>query len=91
MPTFLFNLRFDSGPCPMIVSCSIVGEIEGFRGVVRRLASMDEVCHALEHAGIARERYSALVCDFKEGSKASFEISLNEAQKLCIIQTDTSE
>jgi hypothetical protein len=75
----------------MILSCSIVGEIEGFRGVVRRLASLDEVCDALGSAGVARERYAALICDFKPGSKASFDINLNEAQKLGIIQTDTSE
>lgn len=91
MPTFLLNLRYDSGEEPFIVSCSIVGQIQGFRGLVRRFKNVDTVLEEIGHAGITSKRYEGLVSNINPGAMISFTIDLNEAQKLSLIQTDTSE
>lgn len=91
MPTFLFNLRHDSGSQPFIVSCSIVGDIHGFSGVVRRFETIDAVITDLRSAHIAPERYVGVISQLRQGTAISFDVDLNEAQKLAIIQTDTSE
>lgn len=93
IPSFLLNLRLDEGDLPIIVSCSIVGDITGFRGVVRRLKD----CKALEQefgsAGLAPERYRNVLSSFvaEAGRTRSFPIDLNEAQKLSVIQIDSPE
>ncbi|HEY0162926.1 MAG TPA: hypothetical protein VGB69_09630 [Edaphobacter sp.] len=91
MPTFLLNLRQDKGPEPYVVSCSIVGEITGFRGVVRRFRSMEDLAISLERARIMPLRYSQAIFDASDGKACSFPINLNEAQKLALIQTDSTE
>lgn len=91
MPTFLFNLRYDSGAEPFIVSCSIVGDIHGFSGVVRRFETLDGIITNLRNAQIPPERYVGIISQLRPGTTISFGIDLNEAQKLAIIQTDTSE
>lgn len=93
LPEFLLNLRMDEGESPIIVSCSIVGDISGFSGVVRRFRD----CAALEQefglAGVHPERYQGVLSSFviEAGKTKSFSIDLNEAQKLSIIQIDSPE
>lgn len=93
LPSFLLNMRLDEGETPIIVSCSIVGDIDGFRGVVRRFKD----CKALEaefgFAGLRPERYTDALCSFvaEVGRTKSFTIDLNEAQKLSVIQIDSPE
>ena len=92
MPTFLFNLRLDDGYLPYIASASIVDPIVvGYRGVIRRFPDGAAVMEALEAAGISAERYQPAVSEASSSRTASFEIDLNEAQKLSIIQIDTTE
>ncbi len=92
MPTFLLNLRCcDEGPNPYVVSCSIVGEIVGFRGVVRRFKSKGDLKASLDCAGIAPDRYLKVISEEDDGKTRSFTIDLNEAQRLSVIQTDSTE
>jgi|KBSMisStaDraftv2_1062788.scaffolds.fasta_scaffold321968_2 hypothetical protein len=92
MPTFLCNLRHDPRSTQFIASVSIVHPImTGFSGVIRRFNRLEDVISALEAAKIAPNRYSDAVSAVRDGQCHSFEIDLNEAQKLDILQTDTSE
>ena len=91
MPTFLFNLRYDPQSEKLIVSCPIVGETDGFRGVVRTFKSEGEVVSALNAAGIANERYQTTLSQVRSVWGSFFEISQCEAQILDILQTDTPE
>lgn len=92
IPTFLLNLRCcDEGPNPYVVSCSIVGEIVGFRGVVRRFRDKGDLKAALDRVGIAPDRYVTVISAEDDGKTRSFPIDLNEAQRLSVIQTDTTE
>jgi hypothetical protein len=93
MPTFLLNLRRDEGNEPYVVSCSIVGDLTGFRGVVRRFRNAKALESELGTVGIEPERYAAIISgvDAKPGETKHFGINLNEAQRLSLIQTDTTE
>jgi len=91
MPTFLLNLRYESGQEPFIASCSIVGQTQGYRGLVRRFKEINAVLAEMDHAGIASKRYIGLIPDIVSGTVVSFNIDLNEAQKLSLVQIDTSE
>jgi hypothetical protein len=91
MPNFLLNLRYESGQEPFIISCSIVGQTQGYRGLIRRFKDIDAVLVEIRHAGIAPKRYMDLIPDILPGAVVSFTIDLNEAQKLSLIQTDSSE
>lgn len=93
IPSFLLNLRLDEGESPIIVSCSIVGDISGFSGVVRRFKDCQSLEHEFGSAGVHPERYQGVLSSFlaEAGRTKSFPIDLNEAQKLSIIQIDSSE
>lgn len=93
MPAFLFNLRHDKGEDPYVVSCSIVGEITGLRGVVRRFVDIQTVESELKAVGIPYDRYSSTIAgaEAERGSTKYFDINLNEAQKLSLIQIDSTE
>ena len=91
MPTFLFNMRYEPAGGRFIISCPIVGETEGFRGVVRTFKSEDQVVSALDAAGIANERYQTALSQVRSVWGSFFEISQCEAQILDILQTDTPE
>lgn len=86
LPTFLVNLRRDEGLEPYAVSCSVVGEVVGFRGVVRRFRSKEDVTAALVQAGIQSDRYESAVTavDQVQGETKQFSVSLNEVQKLSL-------
>ena len=92
MPTFLCNLRCDSASKQFIASVSIVHPIvTGFSGVVRRFDKLDDVISAFQSVHISPQRYSPAIAAMDDCKCHSFEIDLNEAQKLDILQTDTSE
>jgi hypothetical protein len=90
-PRFLLNIRRDSGERPYLLSCGMVGETGGFSSLVRRFAKKEELIADFCSAGIARDRYESLVSSADDGQTRSFEIDLNEGQKLSIILTDTTE
>jgi hypothetical protein len=93
IPTFLLNLRLDEGELPIIVSCSIVGDITGFRGVVRRFRDCKRLEQEFGFAGLSPHRYQDVLSSFlaEAGKTKSFPIDLNEAQKLSVIQIDSPE
>ena len=92
LPAFLVNVRRDESHVPYIVSCSMVGQVIGFSGVVRRFANSDDLRSAIIQAGVPLERFEeAIVAADEVGRTASFSVDLNEAQKLSLIQTDSTE
>lgn len=91
LPSFLLNIRRDAGPEPYIVSCSMVGQTDGFCGIVRRFQSKEQFAAHLDALGIPTDRYSSALSTVDVGKTESFGISLNEAQRLSIIFTDTTE
>jgi len=92
MPTFLCNLRHDTAAKQFIASVSIVDlVVVGFHGVVRRFNKVEDVVAALESVRIAPSRYSGAITDIGDGRCHSFVVDVNEAQKLDILHTDTSE
>jgi hypothetical protein len=93
MPDFLLNFRKGDGSEPYILSCSIVGQTTGVRGIVRRFRNADELISALESVRITKDRYEdAVVAVEQEPDETkSFPITLNEGQNLSLIQTDTTE
>ena len=92
VPTFQVNLRHDTGPQPYIVSVSIVHpDVAGFRGIVRRSASKQETVQAFDVAGINQTRYAAALASIDSGSFCCIGVNQNEAQRLQILQTDSSE
>jgi len=93
MPKFLLNVRLDQGSEPYVVSCSIVGQPVGVRGVVRRFGSKDQLIKALNLTEIEPERYNVAIStvDTDPGETKSFHVDLNEAQRLSVIQTDSTE
>ncbi|HTH53441.1 MAG TPA: hypothetical protein VL495_05795 [Edaphobacter sp.] len=90
-PAFLLNLRLGSGPEPYVLSCSMVGETCGFSGIVRRFRTKEALIADLNTVGIVSERYSPALLVIDAGECQSFDITLNEAQKLSVILTDTTE
>lgn len=91
LPSFLLNIRRDSGSAPYVVSCSMVGQTGGFSGVVRRFKSKEEFAADLEAVGISVDRYSSALSAVDAGRTQSFDINLNEAQRLSVILTETTE
>jgi len=92
VPTFQMNLREDKGLQTYIASVSIVHpDVAGFRGVVRRFTNKQEITHALEGASIEPRRYADALAAIDGGSYCCLEVDQNEAQKLQILQTDSTE
>jgi len=93
MPDFLLNLRKVDGSEPYILSCSIVGQTTGVRGIVRRFRNADEIVAALGGVKISEQRFKDTMgaVEAEPGETRSFAIDLNEAQNLSLIQTDTTE
>jgi hypothetical protein len=92
VPTFLVNLRHDTGPHPYVASVSIVHpDVGGFRGIVRRFTNKQEIIHAFDVAGIEQARYAKALASVDGGSYCCIDVNQNEAQKLQILQTDSPE
>jgi hypothetical protein len=92
MPTFLCNLRHDRATHQFIASVSIVDPVvTGFHGVVRRFNKVEDAIAAFESVRISPQRYMDCVSSIDDCQCHSFEIDVNEAQKLDILHTDTSE
>ncbi len=92
MPTFLLHISLGSGPLPYIASAAIVDpDTTGYRGVIRRFADAESLRAALREAGVDASRYQEIVDKASSDTPNYFEISLVEAQKLDVIQIDTTE
>ena len=91
MPSFVFNLKPDLKDRSLNAVCSILGEATGFSGSTRRFADAGELIEALKLSGIQADRYQSAVAVAKLGNVGSFDIDQNEAQKLSILKTDSTE
>jgi len=93
LPAFLVNLRRGEGFEPYVVFCSMVGEVVGFSGVVRRFRSKEDLTVAPIQAGIQSDRYESAVIavDQVQSGTKQFSVNLKEAQKLSLIHTDSTE
>jgi hypothetical protein len=91
MPTFMLELSRALSDSSWSVWCSIRGEQKGFNSLRRSLGTDSELIEALKDAGISNERFELAIDRARKNAEASFEVSQNEAQKLSILHTDTSE
>lgn len=90
-PTFRFSLHRDSASQPFFASCTIIGETAGLSPATRRFTSADEITSALKRSGIEANRYKSAMTQVRKGADATIDINQNEAQKLGVLHTDTSE
>jgi hypothetical protein len=91
MAVFVLNLVRDSKPKPLHAICSILGDGSGYAASSRRFFDHLEIVKALNDAGIDAERYENALRRVLAGEQGSFDLDQNEAQKLGVLQTDTSE
>jgi hypothetical protein len=91
MSVFVLNLICDQDTKPFRAPCSILGEGTGFDGSMRRFEDELDMIKALNGAGIQAERYAVALRMVLSGEQGSFELTQNEAQKLGVLHTDTSE
>ena len=91
MQTFFFNLHQGSDPGRFIACCNVRGEQEGVEPANRTFSSESELIAALTGIGINPLRYQPAVEAVRSGSDSSFEVNLNEAQKLDILHIDSTE
>jgi hypothetical protein len=89
MPTFVLSLVHDEQSLRII--CSVLGEGSGFDGSDRRFEDKNALIQALTQAGIQPERYEPALRDVLSGKQGSLDLHQNEAQKLGVLHTDTSE
>jgi hypothetical protein len=91
MQTFFLNLRRESDPGQFVACCNVQGEQHGVEPVNRTFSSETELIAALRGNGINPNRYQSTLEAVRAGSDSSFEINLNEAQKLDILRIDSTE
>jgi hypothetical protein len=91
MQTFSLNLHRGSDPGLFIAYCNVRGEQGGVEPANRTFSSESELIAALIGNGINPLRYQPALEAVRSGSDASFEINLNEAQRLDILHIDSTE
>jgi hypothetical protein len=91
LPRFLFTMRHESGPQPFVATCTMQGDTREFLPDIRRFTAPEEIAAALGKAGIPPDRYAEALSKFNEAPETSFEIDQNEAQKIGVLHTETTE
>jgi hypothetical protein len=91
MPTFVLEMSRTLSDASWSLSCSILGEHEGFSGLQRSLATESEMIESLKEAGISDKRFKLAIEQARNDAESSIEVSQNEAQKLSVLHTDTAE
>jgi hypothetical protein len=91
MAIFVLNLIRDEDQKSFRAICSLLGEGAGFNSGMRRFEHELEMTKALDEIGIPPERYDSAVKMVLCGMQGTIELSQNEAQKLGVLQTDSSE
>jgi hypothetical protein len=91
MPEFQLNLSRGSNDTPLILTCSIVGDSAGVRAVTRTFQTADELKLELARVGISADRYDQILSLGDEVRNGPIKVDLNEAQKLSVVQTDSTE
>lgn len=91
MQTFFLNLRRESDPGRIIACCDVRGEQGGVEPANRKFSSESELIAALTRNGINPVRYQSALDATRSGSASSFEVNINEAQKLDILRLDSTE
>jgi hypothetical protein len=91
MAIFVLNLIRNEDQKSFRAICSLLGEGVGLNSGMRRFEHEREMMNALNDIGIPTERYDSAVKLALCGMQGTIELSQNEAQKLGVLQTDSSE
>ena len=91
MPKFQLELIRGGKDAPLMLTCSIVGDPAGVRAVPRKFATSDELEREFGRVGISTERYDQILKLVDEDRRGSIRVDLNEAQRLSVVQTDSTE
>ena len=88
---FFFTVRPGGESHSFIAVCTISGDAHAFHSLKRRFGHIEEIERALTDAGISRERYTTKLQQLNGDNEASFEVDQNEAQKIGILNTESTE
>jgi hypothetical protein len=89
-PKFFFTVR-PEGHDAFVAVCTISGDSEAFHSLKRRFVRIEEIESALNGAGVSRERYMTQLQRLKSDLEASLEVDQNEAQKIGVLHTESTE
>jgi hypothetical protein len=89
-PKFFFTVH-PEGHHAFVAVCTMSGDSEAFHSLKRHFAHIEGIESALDGAGISRERYTTKLQQLKSGVETSFEVDQNEAQKIGILHTESTE
>ncbi len=91
LPKFLLVLRRNLDGKQIECTCTLIGDTREYRPTNRYFRDIKAVSAALEASGIDSNRYGNELTKLANGSEISIEIDQNQAQKLDILQTETTE
>jgi hypothetical protein len=91
MAIFVLNLVRDEERKSFRAMCSILGEGIGFDSSMRRFEDEREMAKAFDGAGIQAKRYVSALGMVLCGQQGTVDLDQNEAQKLGVLHTDSSE
>jgi hypothetical protein len=91
LPRFQASIRAKPKDRCFVLSCEIVGDEVGFRTSERQFPNIGSILEALRIAEIPPARYETAINALDGHAISDFAVSLNEAQRLAIIQTDSTE
>jgi hypothetical protein len=89
-PKFFFTVH-PEGHDAFVAVCTMSGDSEAFHSLKRHFAHAEEIERALAGAGISRERYVTKLQQLESESETSLEVDQNEAQKIGILHTESTE
>ena len=91
LPKFMVVLRRDVVSNTFTVTCEMEGDTREFRPSTLRFGSAGEVANNFHRAGLDKGRYKSALERLEDDGKRVFEVTLNEAQKLGVLHTETTE
>jgi hypothetical protein len=91
MPVFVCTLSRKDETRRLIVTCTVVGEEQGYETHQREFENAAQATKALSGAGVGRDRCGPVPEDADPDWSCSFEISHNEAQRLDVLHVDSTE
>jgi hypothetical protein len=91
IPTFRAFIQAKHKDNCFVLSCRILGEDIGFRASERRFSNIGEILSAFRTAEVRPELYEPAISALDSYAITEFNVTLNEAQRLSIVQTDTTE
>lgn len=91
IPNSRLSIRAESRNGAFVMSCRVIGDCVGFRESDCIFTDFQGIVAALEASSIPWERYEQGGGSFDAHSIRDLDISLNEAQRLSVIQIDSTE